>query len=107
MATTTPGDATIAPPAAIGGHVTHHGAGAAGLYGLAIHEAPVDAETYAIDVEKLRIMSRAVRPKLITLGGSLNLFPWDVKAVRNVADEVNARLLFDAAHLCGMIAGGT
>ena len=107
MATTKPGDAVIVPPASIGGHVTHHGAGAAGLYGLAIHEAPVDAETYAIDVEKLGLMARAVRPKLITLGGSLNLFPWDVKAVRNIADEVNARLLFDAAHLCGMIAGGT
>jgi glycine hydroxymethyltransferase len=107
MATTRPGDAVIVPPASIGGHVTHHSAGAAGLYGLAIHEAPVDAETYAIDVEKLGLMARAIRPKLITLGGSLNLFPWDVKAVRDIADEVNARLLFDAAHLCGMIAGGT
>ena len=34
MATCQPGDAIIAPPAEIGGHVTHHAAGAAGLYGL-------------------------------------------------------------------------
>jgi glycine hydroxymethyltransferase len=107
MATTRPGDAIIAPPASIGGHVTHHGAGAAGLYGLRIHEAPIDAETYAIDIEKLRLMARAVRPRLITLGGSLNLFPWEVRSVRRVADEVGAHILFDAAHLCGMIAGGT
>jgi glycine hydroxymethyltransferase len=80
MAMTKPGDAVIVPPASIGGHVTHHGAGAAGLYGLTIHEAPVDAETYAIDMEKLAAMARAVRPKLITLGGSLNLFPWDVRS---------------------------
>ncbi|MGE0004242.1 MAG: serine hydroxymethyltransferase [Parvibaculaceae bacterium] len=106
MATARPGDAVIVPPAAIGGHVTHHGAGAAGLYGLHIHEAPVDAATYAIDVERLRTMARDVRPRLITLGGSLNLFPWDVRAVRAIADEAGAHILFDAAHLCGMIAGG-
>lgn len=35
MATAKPGDAIIAPPPSIGGHVTHHAAGAAGLYGLA------------------------------------------------------------------------
>jgi glycine hydroxymethyltransferase len=107
MATTRPGDAIIVPPASIGGHVTHHGAGAAGLYGLTIHEAPVDAEIYAIDIEKLAVLARTVRPKLITLGGSLNLFPWDVKGARRIADDVGAHILFDAAHLCGMIAGGT
>jgi glycine hydroxymethyltransferase len=107
MATTKPGDAIIVPPASIGGHVTHHDLGAAGLYGLAIHEAPVDAESYAIDIEKLGQMARSVRPKLVTLGGSLNLFPWDVKSVRRIADEVSAHILFDAAHLCGMIAGGS
>jgi glycine hydroxymethyltransferase len=46
-----------------------------------------------------------VRPRLITLGGSLNLFEWDVPAREPIADEVGAHLLFDAAHLCGMIAG--
>lgn len=105
MATAKPGDAVIVPPASIGGHVTHHGAGAAGLYGLAIHEAPVNGETYAIDIGKLAQLARNIRPKLITLGGSLNLFPWDVKGVRAIADEVGAHVLFDAAHLCGMIAG--
>jgi hypothetical protein len=37
MATCKPGDTIIAPPAAIGGHVTHHAPGCAGLYGLRIH----------------------------------------------------------------------
>ena len=37
------GDSIIVPPAAIGGHVTHHMAGCAGLYGLNIHSAPVNA----------------------------------------------------------------
>ena len=43
MATCKPGDHIIVPPATIGGHVTHRDAGAAGLYGLHIHECPVDA----------------------------------------------------------------
>lgn len=106
MATCQPGDAVIVPPAEIGGHVTHHGAGAAGLYGVEIHTAPIDAAGYSVDVEGLRKLARQVRPKLITLGGSLNLLPHPVAEVREIADEVGAHLLFDAAHLCGMIAGG-
>jgi glycine hydroxymethyltransferase len=105
MATAKPGDAIIVPPAEIGGHVTHHGPGAAGLYGLKIHPAPVDADGYTVDLERLREQARQVRPKLITIAGSLNLFPHPVRELRAIADEVGARLLYDAAHMSGMIAG--
>ena len=105
MATCQPGDAVIVPPASIGGHVTHHAAGAAGLHGLVLHEAPVDADRYSVDVAGLRTLAARVRPRLITLGGSLNLLPHPIAEVRAIADEVGAKLLFDAAHLCGMIAG--
>lgn len=105
MATCRPGDAVIVPPASIAGHVTHHGAGAAGLYGLRVVPAPVAEGGYTVDVPALRVLARQVRPKLITIGGSLNLFPHPVADIRQVADEVGARVLFDAAHLCGMIAG--
>ena len=105
MATCKPGDAIIVPPASIGGHVTHHMAGAAGLYGLVIHEAPVDAANFTVDLEGLRKLARSLKPKLMTIGGSLNLFAHPVKEVRAIADEVGALVMFDAAHLCGMIAG--
>jgi glycine hydroxymethyltransferase len=105
MATCKPGDTVIAPPPDIGGHVTHHAAGAAGLYGLHTVAAPVHADGYTVDVDALRALARRVRPRLITLGGSLNLFPHPVAAVRGIADEVGAVLMFDAAHLSGMIAG--
>ena len=107
MATCKPGDTIIAPPADIGGHVTHHGAGAAGLYGLKTVPAPVLADGYTVDVAALDRLAREVRPKLITAGGSLNLFAHPVAAMREVADAVGAKLLFDAAHLSGMVAGGT
>lgn len=101
-----PGDAIIAPPPAVGGHVTHHAAGCAGLYGLVSHPAPVDADGYTVDLDGLRALARRVGPRLITIGGSLNLFPHNVRAVRAIADEVGAHVLFDAAHQCGIIAGG-
>jgi glycine hydroxymethyltransferase len=105
MATARPGDAIITPPASIGGHVTHHESGCAGLFGLDIHPAPVDADGYTVDVPALRALAHRVRPRLITIGGSLNLFAHPIGAIREVADEVGALVLFDAAHLSGMIAG--
>ncbi|MFV0474699.1 MAG: serine hydroxymethyltransferase [Pikeienuella sp.] len=106
MALAKPGDAIIAPPASIGGHVTHHLAGCAGLYGLTTHEAPVNADGYTVDVEALAALAGRVKPKIITIGGSLNLFPHPVAELRAVADETGAKLMFDAAHQCGIIAGG-
>jgi glycine hydroxymethyltransferase len=101
------GDRIIAPPPSIGGHVTHHLAGCAGRYGVETHAAPVDADGYTVDVGALREQARSLRPKLITIGSSLNLFPHPVREIREIADEVGALVLFDAAHLCGMVAGQT
>ncbi|MBI4882694.1 MAG: aminotransferase class I/II-fold pyridoxal phosphate-dependent enzyme [Actinobacteria bacterium] len=106
MATCEPGDTIIVPPATVGGHITHRVAGAAGLYGLDIHEYPIDVGRFTIDLEGLAELAHRVRPKLITMGASLNLIPHPVSDVRKIADEVGAAILFDAAHACGMFAGG-
>ncbi len=107
MALAKPGDAIIAPPGTIGGHVTHHAGGCAGLYGLTTHAAPINADGYTVDLAALRDLAHTTQPKIITIGGSLNLFPHPVAEVRAIADEVGAKVLFDAAHQCGMIAGGS
>ena len=106
MATCKPGDTIIAPPATIGGHVTHHLAGCAGHYGLNTIFAPVNADGYTIHTGKLRDLAVAERPKLITVGSSLNLFEHPVGEIREIADLIGAKVLFDAAHQCGLIAGG-
>ena len=106
MATCEPGDTIIAPPPAIGGHVTHHAGGSAGQYRLRTVPAPVCADGYTVDIDGLRKLAHEVRPRLITIGSSLNLYPHPVPAIREIADEVGAKVLFDAAHLCGLIAGG-
>lgn len=105
IATCKPGDTIIAPPASVGGHVTHHMAGCAGLYGLRIIAAPVLADGYTIDADALMILAKVEKPKLITVGASLNLYEHPVAEIRAVADAVGAKVMFDAAHQCGIIAG--
>jgi len=105
MACCKPGNEVIVPPASVGGHVTHHEAGAAVLYGLRIHRAPVAADGYIVDVANLAVMAEHVKPALISLVVSLNIAPHPVAEISKIADKVGASMLFDAAHLCGMIAG--
>ncbi len=105
MATCDPGDAIISPPTSIGGHVTHHAGGSAGMYRLRTIPAPVSADQFTVDVDAVRALAHEHRPKMITIGASLNLYPHPVSTLREIADEVRAVLLFDAAHLCGLIAG--
>jgi glycine hydroxymethyltransferase len=100
-----PGDTVFVPSATVGGHFSHHANGAAGMYGLRSHLMAFDADRYTVDLDALRRDALRLRPKMITVGNSLNLFPHPVKEVREIADEVGAMVLFDAAHLCGLIAG--
>jgi glycine hydroxymethyltransferase len=105
MAVAKPGDRIMAFTGEMGGHVTHHAAGAAGLYGLDIHPVPHDGARMTIDLEALRREANRLQPKLITVAGSLCLYPYPVREVRAIADEVGALVLYDAAHMGGMIAG--
>ena len=91
MALCQPGDDIIVPPASIGGHVTHHQAGCAGLFGLNIHHAPVLADGYTVDVDGLAKLAQQVRPKLITIGGSLNLAPHPVQQIAEIAKGIGAK----------------
>jgi len=106
MATTKPGDRVMAFSDRFAGHVTHHPAGAAGLYGLEVHDVPCDPERMDVDIAALRSQAQQLQPKLIIVAGSMCLFPYSVAEVRQVADEVGAWVLYDAAHMGGMIAGG-
>lgn len=105
MAICQPGDTIIAPPDSIGGHVTHHESGCAGLYGVNTIAAPVREGSYTVDIDQLKKMAQELKPALITIGGSLNLVEHPVAQIRDIADSVNCKVLFDAAHQCGIIAG--
>ncbi|MBT4890301.1 MAG: aminotransferase class I/II-fold pyridoxal phosphate-dependent enzyme, partial [Rhodospirillales bacterium] len=70
------------------------------------HAAEVDPASYSVDLDDLRKQVKKLKPKLITIGGSMNLHQHPVHEIRAIADEVGAWVLFDAAHLSGMFAGG-
>ncbi len=67
---------------AAAGHVNHHAEGAAGLYGLEIHEVPFDFAQMDVDPEALMIAAKKVQPKLIIIAGSMCLFPYSLQEVR-------------------------
>ena len=106
MACAKPGDRIMAFADTAAGHVTHHQAGAAGLYGLEIHDVPFDAANMTIDLDGLRQEAERLRPRLIVVAGSMCLFPYPVAEVRAIADAVGAYVMYDAAHMSGLIAGG-
>src|SRR3546814_15181861 len=103
MATCRPGDAIISPPAAICGHVPHHAAGCAGLYGLTTPPAPVDADGYTVDLAALRKLAKEVRLKLITQGGNTEPFPYPVDTVRENTDARTEQPLFEPQHQYNII----
>ncbi len=106
LATCKPGDQVIAFSDAAAGHVTHHAAGAAGWLGLVTHEAAWDEVHMDVDLAKFAEQVERIRPRLIIVAGSMCLFPYAVTDIRRIADQVGAIVLYDAAHMGGMIAGG-
>jgi glycine hydroxymethyltransferase len=74
-----------------GYHITHYG---------------VDRETERLDMEVIRRIALRERPKLIIAGYSAYPRKIDFAAWRAIADEVNAYLMADIAHIVGLVAAG-
>lgn len=100
------GDNVIAFSDAAAGHVTHHHDGAAGWLGLVTHPAAWTDEMMDVDLDAFAKQVEQIRPTLVIVAGSMCLFPYSVTKVRAIADTVGAKVLYDAAHMGGMIAGG-
>jgi glycine hydroxymethyltransferase len=66
----------------------------------------VDRQTETIDYDRLREQAKRERPRLLVGGASAYPRFWDFAALRSIADEVGAVLLFDMAHVAGLVAGG-
>jgi glycine hydroxymethyltransferase len=100
-----PGDTVLAMALPHGGHLTH-GAGVSfsGKWFNAVHYG-VSQTTEDIDYDQMRDLAREHRPKMIICGGSAIPRVIDFAAFREVADEVGAILMVDAAHFIGLVAG--
>jgi glycine hydroxymethyltransferase len=101
-----PGDTVLAMSLPHGGHLTHGTkVSFSGKWFNAVHYG-VAQETEDIDYDQARDLAREHRPKMIIAGGSAIPRLIDFKAFREIADEVGAILMIDAAHFIGLVAGG-
>lgn len=101
-----PGDTVLALGLPYGGHLTH--GSPANFSGRWFDFVPygVDAETGLIDHDQVRTLARTHRPKAIVCGSIAYPRHIDYAFFREVADEVGAYLIADAAHPIGLVAGG-
>ena len=101
-----PGDAITAVSTADGGHISHAPMGAVGMRGLELHTYPWDVERMEPDVDGAAKLIRQVKPKLAWFGQSMFLFPTPMKELAAAAHEVGSTVVYDGAHVLGLIGGG-
>jgi glycine hydroxymethyltransferase len=100
-----PGDKALIAPVQAGAHVSHTKFGTLGALGIEHVELPYDMENWNIDVDKAVKMIREIKPKFVTLGASVYLFPHPTKEIAEAAHEVGAKVVHDVAHVLGLIVG--
>ena len=101
-----PGDTVLGMRLDQGGHLTH-GAPvnfSGKLYDIVAYG--VDPVTERVDMDEVRRLAHEHRPKLVVAGYSAYSRLLDWALFREIADEVGALLMVDAAHIIGLIAGG-
>jgi glycine hydroxymethyltransferase len=110
LAFTKPGDTVMSISLSAGSHTSHTSLGFPVFYGLNIVDIPFDNKNINVDLPKLEevLKTMEVKPKLLILGGSLFVFRFPVKEIRALLDKYSPEtiLMFDAAHVDGLIVGG-
>ena len=100
-----PGEKVLAMSLPHGGHLTHGTkVSFSGKWFDAVHYG-VNPTTEDIDYDQVRDLAREHQPKMIICGGSAIPRLIDFAAFREIADEVGAILMVDAAHFIGLVAG--
>ncbi|MHB8826454.1 MAG: serine hydroxymethyltransferase [Acidimicrobiales bacterium] len=107
------GDTILAMRLDQGGHLTHGSPASMTSkawhfvsYGVTPRSDDPEAPGEIIDFDNVRDLALAHRPKLIVAGATAYARRIDPVPFREIADEVGALLMFDSAHVAGLIAGG-
>lgn len=101
-----PGDTITAVSTADGGHISHARMGAVGVRGLNLITYPWIESRMEPDIDAAATLIRETEPSLALFGQSVFLFPTPLQELADAAHEVGARVMYDAAHVLGLIAGG-
>ena len=101
-----PGDTILAMNLSHGGHLTH--GSPVNFSGQLYNVIPygVSMETETIDLDQVAALAREHRPKMIVCGGSAYPRIIDTEKFSEIARETGSLLLFDVAHIAGLIAAG-
>lgn len=111
---TKPGDVVFSCSIPTGGHISHAKKTIGGTAGvireLDVYNYPFDEENFNIDVDKTEAMvkemdSSGKKPRMFILGASVFLFPHPVKEIADIAKNYDAKIVYDGAHVAGLIAG--
>ena len=106
MSVLEPGDTFMGMDLSHGGHLTHgHPLNFSGrFYDVVPYGVRQEDET--IDYDRLAILAREKRPKMIVVGGSAYPRVIDFARIREIADSVSSIVMVDMAHIAGLVAGG-
>ncbi|HFG9131573.1 TPA: serine hydroxymethyltransferase [Staphylococcus argenteus] len=100
------GDTVLGMNLSHGGHLTH---GASVNFSGKFYnfvEYGVDKDSERINYDEVRKLALKHKPKLIVAGASAYSRTIDFKKFKEIADEVNAKLMVDMAHIAGLVAAG-
>ena len=101
-----PGDSITAVSTADGGHISHARMGAVGLRDLNVSTYPWNEERMEPDIDGSCALIRELKPEVTLVGQSVFLFPTPLKELADAAHEVGSTVMYDGAHVLGLIAGG-
>ena len=73
---------------------------------LKVDVLPFREDAWRVDTADAARRIRRFKPRLVVLGQSFLLFPYDLAALREAADDARARIGYDGSHVLGLVAGG-
>ncbi len=100
-----PGQTATVLDLANGAHISFGKWGAAAIRGINLVSYPFNDEEMNIDVDGAVKLIKKVKPTLALNGRSVFLFPSPIKEIAEAAHDVGANLVYDAAHVLGLVAG--
>lgn len=111
MATCKPGDRIMGQSLTGGGHLTHgHFVSASGIFfdslQYGVMEERGGKHNDLFDYDEIRKLAKKHKPKVIWVGTSAYPLQLHYKEFAKIADEVNAYMVADMAHIAGLVAGG-
>jgi glycine hydroxymethyltransferase len=99
------GDTLLGMSLPHGGHLTHGSPVNFSGKWFDVVGYEVDKDTELIDLDQVRDLAKEHRPKMIVAGATAYPRTIDFAAFREIADEVGAIFMVDAAHFIGLVAG--